>query len=276
MDLVRNDLVSSKEVSRLLAFMESERRYFQEIFAMLPVVLAVVSPDYKIVSVNRAFRKLFGVPGYGAQRSELSEFLPGEGLKKRLEEVVLSGKPQENAALSLSGPPARSFRLAILPLPESEDSGRCNALIVLEDLTSEPNGHPAANSPNAVTAGEPETVLIVDSDSGIRALMGNALTHQGYVVLEASDANEAIRLSLERLGPIHIALSDARTLPVSGTDLIGQLRRHRPELRALYVDSDADDNTRDSGPVSRHSGYLRQPFTLSSLLTKVRSLLDAD
>ncbi len=34
-----------KEVARLLSLVESERRYYQEMVVLLPVPLAVVSPD---------------------------------------------------------------------------------------------------------------------------------------------------------------------------------------------------------------------------------------
>ena len=275
MDLVRNDLVSSKEVSRLLAFVENERRYFQEIFALLPVVLAVVSADHKILSVNRAFRKHLGAPSYSPQRSDLSDFLPGEDLKRRLDDVFLSGKGQENVSLCLPGSPARCFRLAILPLPESENQGRSNVLIVLEDLLSEPQLHPAENPTETPAAGEPETVLIVASDVGVRALMGKALTRQGYFVLEASDAEAAVRLSMDRIAPIHLAVSDAGARSVNGSDVIERLRRDRPELRALYVGSGDDDSGPDSGAGRSNTSYLSQPFTLNSFLDMVRTLLDA-
>jgi CheY-like chemotaxis protein len=253
-----NDLVSTKEVSRLLAFVEDERRYFQDILAMLPVVVAVVSADRKIVSANRAFRKRLGMPSYETPRSELGDFLPGEVLKSRLEEVVSSGKPQENIALAMSGPPARSFRLSILPLPESEDHGRRNALIVLEDLTPEP--------PAPAAAGGLETVLIVDSDAGIRALMGSALACQGYVVIEATGAEEAERLCGERAEPVHIVVSDSKS--------IEKLRRHRPALRAVYVAPAGDEDNREVGSLPPNTLYLKQPFTLNSLLTSVRTLLN--
>ena len=51
----------SKEVARLLSLVETERRYYQEIVATLPVALAVLSGDRSIVSANRAFRQLFGL-----------------------------------------------------------------------------------------------------------------------------------------------------------------------------------------------------------------------
>jgi hypothetical protein len=44
----------AKEVARLLALVETERRYYQEMVASLPVALVVLSLDRSIVSANRA------------------------------------------------------------------------------------------------------------------------------------------------------------------------------------------------------------------------------
>ena len=53
----------AREVARLLALVETERRYYQEIAASLPVGLLVLSPSLAIISANRAVRKIFGLAG---------------------------------------------------------------------------------------------------------------------------------------------------------------------------------------------------------------------
>ena len=57
---------SAKEVARLLALVETERRYYQEMVASLPVALVVLSADLSMVSANRAFRQLFGLRTRGS------------------------------------------------------------------------------------------------------------------------------------------------------------------------------------------------------------------
>ncbi len=46
----------AREVARLLSLVETERRYYQELVAGLPVSLVVLASDRTIVSSNRAFR----------------------------------------------------------------------------------------------------------------------------------------------------------------------------------------------------------------------------
>jgi nitrogen fixation/metabolism regulation signal transduction histidine kinase len=49
----------NREVSRLLALVETERHYYQQIVAGLPSALLVISPELRVVSANeRAFEVL--------------------------------------------------------------------------------------------------------------------------------------------------------------------------------------------------------------------------
>ena len=64
-----------REVARLLSLVETERRYYQEIVATLPVALAVLSGDRSIVSANRAFRQLFGLTVDEARKKVIEQLL---------------------------------------------------------------------------------------------------------------------------------------------------------------------------------------------------------
>src|SRR5580704_11148910 len=70
----------AKEVARLLALVETERRYYQEMLAALPVALVVLSADRSIVSTNRAFRQTFGVRTEDLRGKNIENILPSAGL----------------------------------------------------------------------------------------------------------------------------------------------------------------------------------------------------
>src|SRR5580658_8142438 len=57
-----------REVARLLALVETERRYYQEIVATLPAALVVLAADRTIVSANLAFRALVNLRNLVNQR----------------------------------------------------------------------------------------------------------------------------------------------------------------------------------------------------------------
>src|ERR1700685_3477011 len=77
----------AKEVARLLALVETERRYYQEMMASLPVALVVLSSERSIVSINRAFRQTFGMRTEDLRRKSIEQIIPSDVLVERIREV---------------------------------------------------------------------------------------------------------------------------------------------------------------------------------------------
>ena len=125
-----------REVARLLALVETERRYYQDIVAHLPVGLAVVSSEFWIVSANRSFRQLFGVKPEDMGRLRLPEVLRVDDFNERIVDALTTGTPQHNILYSPPGEKEpRFFRVSIVPLRNWEDEMEVEALLVFEDLT---------------------------------------------------------------------------------------------------------------------------------------------
>ncbi|HYL15060.1 MAG TPA: hypothetical protein VEV41_18615 [Terriglobales bacterium] len=61
----------------------------------------------------------------------------------------------------------------------------------------------------------------------------------------------------------------------SGTDLAEILMQSRPEIRLLYTSGYTDDFVSQQEVLSRRTSLLEKPFSLESLLGKVREVLDA-
>jgi len=106
------ELWKAREVARLLALVETERRYYEEMVAAIPVGLLVLSPDLSIVSSNRAARKIFGLRSGEPVRGRLEALLPNPVLD-RVQDVLKTGTAQTGipAETSLSG--GRRLRFAV-------------------------------------------------------------------------------------------------------------------------------------------------------------------
>ncbi len=125
-----------REVARLLAIVETERRYYQDIVAHLPVGLAIVSSELWLISVNRAFRRSFGLRSEDVARRRLNEILRVNDLNERIAEVLTTGVAQHNILFSPPGEPGeRFFRCSILALRNWEDEVEMEALVVFEDIS---------------------------------------------------------------------------------------------------------------------------------------------
>src|SRR3954463_7862144 len=80
-----------------------------------------------------------------------------------------------------------------------------------------------------------EMVLIVDDEPLVLRLCCTILSRQGYDVLGANSADEAIRYCEEDRKEPHLLLSDIIMPKLRGTALAERIIRLRPSIRVLYM-----------------------------------------
>lgn len=159
---------TAREVARLLALVETERRYYQEIVASIPVGLLVVSTDLAIVSSNRAIRKIFGLRSSEPVRGRLDALLPGWVLD-RVDVVLKTGVPQTNILVESEHRGKRRLRIGILAIRSWDDETVQEALLTIEDLTGLELAELATRSVGPAAGHEPSAAVPVPS-SGAKAL----------------------------------------------------------------------------------------------------------
>jgi PAS domain S-box-containing protein len=121
-----------------------------------------------------------------------------------------------------------------------------------------------------------ETVLLVEDEDGVRAVVRQLLERQGYTVLDAADAEAGRALAAGRPGPIHLLVTDVVLRGMSGRDLATRLAAGRPEMRVLYMSGYAADAVVRHGTLEPGLAYIQKPFTPDGLARKVRAILDAN
>jgi PAS domain S-box-containing protein len=124
-------------------------------------------------------------------------------------------------------------------------------------------------------AGGTETVLLVDDVETVRALAREILRMNGYTVLEARHAREALLVSEAHRGPIHLMLTDVMMPGMTGGELARRMRAQRPSTRVLYMSGYADDAIFPHALPGGETAFLPKPFTAAVLSRKVRETLDA-
>jgi two-component system cell cycle sensor histidine kinase/response regulator CckA len=140
-----------------------------------------------------------------------------------------------------------------------------------------PGAAVAAAAPAPVTTRRgTETVLVVEDDPQVRDVTVRSLRAGGYVVLAARDGREALDLvGAREQGPLHLLVTDVVMPGLDGRAVADELRRHRPGLRVLYVSGHAEEAIVRRGVLEPGIEFLPKPFTASSLLARVRAVLDA-
>ena len=133
------------------------------------------------------------------------------------------------------------------------------------------NISPAA-TPSAKMSDPAKTLLVVDDDLMVRDMEAQVLRLQGYTVLEAQGAAEALRLAREAAA-IHLLITDFSMPEVDGIELTRQFRLVHPKTPVLMV-SGSFPSIQDRADGLGRFEFLAKPFQYDELLHKVRALLD--
>jgi two-component system cell cycle sensor histidine kinase/response regulator CckA len=126
-----------------------------------------------------------------------------------------------------------------------------------------------------VAPGGTETILLVEDEDSVRAMVSKVLQSKGYTVLQASHGQEALQISDGHQGPIHLMVTDVVMPHMSGRELAEKLAAIRPEMGVLYMSGYPDKTIIHHGVLEAGTAFLQKPFTLNALEWKVREVLDA-
>jgi PAS domain S-box-containing protein len=119
-----------------------------------------------------------------------------------------------------------------------------------------------------------ETILLVEDEEAVRRIVKLTLETQGYTVLEARDAHEAVGLADTATRPIDLLITDVVMPGMNGRILADQLRTRAADLRVLFISGYTDDALVQYGVRESTAGFLQKPFSPRGLARKVREVLD--
>jgi CheY-like chemotaxis protein len=128
-------------------------------------------------------------------------------------------------------------------------------------------------APRPVERGH-ETVLVVEDERVVRALMVRSLAGLGYRCVEAGNAEEALRV-LQQEKQIDIVVTDVVMPGTSGGDLGLLLADRYPNLPVLYTSGFADSDVVRRGLVDAGRPFIQKPFAPRELARKVRDVLES-
>ena len=119
-----------------------------------------------------------------------------------------------------------------------------------------------------------ETVLVVDDDAVMRKAIRNALVWNGYTVLEAGSAFEAVMQWASRRSPIDLVLLDV-SLPADGAPAVHTILQREPDGPAvIYLMDEGGDEVQARQSVGSRGVVLRKPFQHEQLLLMTRAVLE--
>jgi PAS domain S-box-containing protein len=110
-----------------------------------------------------------------------------------------------------------------------------------------------------------ETVLLVEDDDSLRRLASVILKKQGYSVIEASGAVEALEICRRRSGAIDLVLSDLIMPGMNGHQLTSELRRLYPKVKVVLMSGYAEHTMVSQIAADPGIRLVSKPFTTTTL-----------
>lgn len=110
-----------------------------------------------------------------------------------------------------------------------------------------------------------ETILVVDDEPSLKALVTAILRPLGYTMLEAGSGAEAIKISDSFAGRIDILLTDVIMPGMNGKELAEAIAARRPETRIIYMSGYTDNAIAHHGVLDPGVVLIEKPITADKL-----------
>ncbi len=161
---------------------------------------------------------------------------------------------------------------------ESELGAGTRVLVYLpcaeEPDTEEPHEVPPAPPPSIDRAPQAaQTVLVVEDEAAVRDIVVRTLRLHGFVVIEAQDGKEALKVLRRHVGEVDLVVTDMLMPVMGGRELSERLHKTDPRMRVLLVSGCTGDEAVRQSTLTPGTAFLPKPFTPDGLVSKVRELL---
>lgn len=153
-------------------------------------------------------------------------------------------------------------------------AGSCFSLYFpVFDRPIEPVSPPVATpGPNMANPQE-GVVLLVEDEAPVRAFASRALRMRGYTVLEAENAEEALRTLEDISLTVDLFVTDVIMPGMDGPSWVKKALLDRPGVKVVFVSGYAEESFADAQVSIPNSVFLPKPFSLKDLTLTVQNQL---
>jgi CheY-like chemotaxis protein len=161
--------------------------------------------------------------------------------------------------------------MIFLPLAE-EDAFKPAVEEAVADEPPVPEQAQETSRPASPGSKDQKTILLVEDDPMIRALVSQTLEAQGYQVLVADDGWKAAQVARKHPAAIDLLFTDVVMPGLGGAELALAVRELHPEIKALFMSGYSRSQVTEEG-VPPDAALLEKPFTPDKVISMVSDLL---
>lgn len=119
-----------------------------------------------------------------------------------------------------------------------------------------------------------QTILVVEDQPDLRSILARTLRDAGYVVIESQNGETALETYTNYGSPIHMVITDVVMPKMGGREFSERLLETNPDVIVLFLSGYTEDALLRYGiSGSKNHRFIDKPFTVNTLLAKVRELL---
>ncbi len=119
-----------------------------------------------------------------------------------------------------------------------------------------------------------ETILLVEDEQSILKMNRTVLERFGYKILAARTPMEALTIVEQYEDTISLLVTDVVMPEMNGKQLKERIEKLKPDIKTLFISGYPDNVIVHRGILEPDVSFLQKPFSIDSLATKVREVLD--
>ena len=116
-------------------------------------------------------------------------------------------------------------------------------------------------------------VLLVEDEAPVRAFASRALRMRGFTVIEAENAEQALKALEDPNLNVDVFVTDVVMPGLDGPSWVKRARETRPNVRVVFVSGYAEESLSEEQGRIPNSVFLAKPFSLTDLATTVQGQL---
>ncbi|MBV1903187.1 MAG: response regulator [Marinosulfonomonas sp.] len=127
----------------------------------------------------------------------------------------------------------------------------------------------AADIPKPTHSHTGGVVLLVEDEAPVRAFASRALKMRGYTVLEAENAEDALKTLEDRSLEVDVFVTDVIMPGMDGPSWVAKALQERPGVKVVFVSGYAEESFSQQQARIPNSVFLPKPFSLNELTATV-------
>jgi CheY-like chemotaxis protein len=117
------------------------------------------------------------------------------------------------------------------------------------------------------------TILVADDDELLRLVASELIEEHGYTVVEAENAEEAIKV-MEKRKDVRLVFTDIQMPPgCDGLELAREVHKRWPKVLLLITSGQVQPS---SAEIADHGVFIRKPYRAKDLLGKIDDHIESD